>query len=429
MAGQGAFRYRTAPTRYALVLAQLLLAVLALILIRTWRHGPPFGRWMARRRVAAIPASTVIDLTADPPAGAPVAQRRAPPGRRPSRSSSRRTGRRDRAPASLRRRRRGDGGACWSPIAPTRSRSRRPPTGSARCRRAPRRCSRGTCCRPAGSAPGGPTVEGRTTSVTMFNTTDDPREVTISAVTDGGAAGVDAADPPAAQPCRREPGRSGRRRAHRGDGGRVRRRRRGRADRRRADGRGHQPLCRPGLEHLVPGRRHHHLRRVVHPGALQPVPGRRRGRPVPHHHRADARASCAPGPGRAGPVGPPRRCRSGGAAGGRGLERRAWARLTAGRGAHPVRRQRVPPRLRRRSRGRPGPADVVVPGRGQGRGHRRALRGVQPGRPRRLRGAVLPARRWRQPASAGERRRGAVHLLGGRGQLPWPTCRPGPTAR
>jgi hypothetical protein len=34
--------------------------------------------------------------------------------------------------------------------------------------------------------PGGPTVEGRTTSVTMFNTTDDSREVTISAVTDGG---------------------------------------------------------------------------------------------------------------------------------------------------------------------------------------------------------------------------------------------------
>jgi hypothetical protein len=74
--GQGAFRYRTAPTRYALVLAQLLLGVLALILIRTWRHGPPFGRWMARRRVAAIPASTVIDLTADPAAGS----LRGPPG-------------------------------------------------------------------------------------------------------------------------------------------------------------------------------------------------------------------------------------------------------------------------------------------------------------------------------------------------------------
>ncbi|HEY8093236.1 MAG TPA: glycosyltransferase [Acidimicrobiales bacterium] len=67
-AGQGALRYRTAATRYALVLAQLFLAVLALILIRTWRHGAPFSRWMARRRVAAIPASTVIDLTADPPA-------------------------------------------------------------------------------------------------------------------------------------------------------------------------------------------------------------------------------------------------------------------------------------------------------------------------------------------------------------------------
>jgi GT2 family glycosyltransferase len=64
--GEGAFRYRTSPTRYGLVAIQVLLWVLALVLIRTWRHGPPFGRWMARRRVAASPAVTVIDLTADP---------------------------------------------------------------------------------------------------------------------------------------------------------------------------------------------------------------------------------------------------------------------------------------------------------------------------------------------------------------------------
>jgi len=64
--GAGAFRYRTAPTRYLLVAVQILLWVLALALIRTWRHGLPFGRWMARRRVAASPAVTVIDLTADP---------------------------------------------------------------------------------------------------------------------------------------------------------------------------------------------------------------------------------------------------------------------------------------------------------------------------------------------------------------------------
>jgi hypothetical protein len=67
-AGEGAFRYRTAPMRYVLVAVQVLLWVLALALIRTWRHGPPFGRWMARRRVAASPAVTVIDLTAGPPA-------------------------------------------------------------------------------------------------------------------------------------------------------------------------------------------------------------------------------------------------------------------------------------------------------------------------------------------------------------------------
>jgi hypothetical protein len=64
--GEGAFRYRTSPTRYGLVAIQVLLWVLALVLIRTWRHGPPFGRWLARRRVAASPAVTVIDLTADP---------------------------------------------------------------------------------------------------------------------------------------------------------------------------------------------------------------------------------------------------------------------------------------------------------------------------------------------------------------------------
>jgi hypothetical protein len=70
-AGQGSFRYRTAPTRYVVVLVQLLLAVLALVLIRTWRHGPPFGRYLARRRVAASPATTVIDLTAEPSGQAP----------------------------------------------------------------------------------------------------------------------------------------------------------------------------------------------------------------------------------------------------------------------------------------------------------------------------------------------------------------------
>ena len=70
--GQGSFRYRTAASRYAIVLVQILLGVLALLLIRTWRHGPPFGRYLARRRVAASPATTVIDLTAEPPdAGAP----------------------------------------------------------------------------------------------------------------------------------------------------------------------------------------------------------------------------------------------------------------------------------------------------------------------------------------------------------------------
>ena len=60
-------------SRYVLVLVQILLGVLALVLIRTWRHGPPFGRYLARRRVAASPATTVIDLTAEPPDRAPQA--------------------------------------------------------------------------------------------------------------------------------------------------------------------------------------------------------------------------------------------------------------------------------------------------------------------------------------------------------------------
>jgi GT2 family glycosyltransferase len=71
--GEGSFRYRTAPTRYAVVLAEVLLGVLALILVRTWRHGAPFGRYLARRRVAASPATTVIDLTADPSGRVPQA--------------------------------------------------------------------------------------------------------------------------------------------------------------------------------------------------------------------------------------------------------------------------------------------------------------------------------------------------------------------
>jgi hypothetical protein len=64
--GEATLRYRTAATRYAIVAAQVLLGLLALLLIRTWRHGPPFGRWMARRRVAGSSATTVIDLTAEP---------------------------------------------------------------------------------------------------------------------------------------------------------------------------------------------------------------------------------------------------------------------------------------------------------------------------------------------------------------------------
>jgi Family of unknown function (DUF5719) len=37
--------------------------------------------------------------------------------------------------------------------------------------------------------PGGPTTDGRSTSVTVFNTTDDPKEATVSAVTAEGATG------------------------------------------------------------------------------------------------------------------------------------------------------------------------------------------------------------------------------------------------
>jgi hypothetical protein len=71
-AGDGAFTYRTSVNRYLLVGLQILLAVGALVLVRTLRHGPPFGQWLARRRVAARPAPTVIDLTGE---------QGAPPGR------------------------------------------------------------------------------------------------------------------------------------------------------------------------------------------------------------------------------------------------------------------------------------------------------------------------------------------------------------
>ena len=37
--------------------------------------------------------------------------------------------------------------------------------------------------------PGGPTIGDRSTSVTMFNSTDDPREVTVSAVSEAGVRG------------------------------------------------------------------------------------------------------------------------------------------------------------------------------------------------------------------------------------------------
>jgi hypothetical protein len=62
--GAGALKYKTPATRYALVGIQVFLWVLALFLIRTWRHGPPLSRWRARRRVATRPATTVIDLGA-----------------------------------------------------------------------------------------------------------------------------------------------------------------------------------------------------------------------------------------------------------------------------------------------------------------------------------------------------------------------------
>ena len=38
--------------------------------------------------------------------------------------------------------------------------------------------------------PGGPTTDGRTTSITVLNTTEDPKEVTVSAVTAEGASGT-----------------------------------------------------------------------------------------------------------------------------------------------------------------------------------------------------------------------------------------------
>src|SRR5262245_42185790 len=37
--------------------------------------------------------------------------------------------------------------------------------------------------------PGGPTADGRSTSLTLFNSTNDPREVTVTAVNDAGTKG------------------------------------------------------------------------------------------------------------------------------------------------------------------------------------------------------------------------------------------------
>ena len=64
---------RPAASRYAIVLVQILLGVLALLLIRTWRHGPPLRALPGSAACAASPATTVIDLTAEPPDRAPQA--------------------------------------------------------------------------------------------------------------------------------------------------------------------------------------------------------------------------------------------------------------------------------------------------------------------------------------------------------------------
>jgi hypothetical protein len=64
--GTGSLRYNTSAARHAFVIAQVTLWVVALLAVRTWRHGAPFDRWRARRRVATSTAPTVIDLRAEP---------------------------------------------------------------------------------------------------------------------------------------------------------------------------------------------------------------------------------------------------------------------------------------------------------------------------------------------------------------------------
>ena len=92
-AGQGSFRYRTAAARYALVLVQVAARGAG----ARARSGPgatvrrSAGGWRgAAWRRAPLP--TVIDLTAEPPAGA-LASTGASTWRRPGRSLGRRTGR------------------------------------------------------------------------------------------------------------------------------------------------------------------------------------------------------------------------------------------------------------------------------------------------------------------------------------------------
>jgi hypothetical protein len=71
--GSASLRYRTAPSRYVLVALQVLLWIALLVLVRTWRHGPPLSHWRARRRVATSTTAAVLDLGASGPAGPPSA--------------------------------------------------------------------------------------------------------------------------------------------------------------------------------------------------------------------------------------------------------------------------------------------------------------------------------------------------------------------
>ena len=195
-AGEGSFRYRTAVSRYAVVAGPGALGGAGA------GADPDLAPRSALRSVDGPPPSRrqpgcdrVIDLTAGPPD--PAARSRAAG---PHAVIARRL------PFVV------VGAALVGLLVVDRAgdRAGAAPSTYGRAtagRRAPRRSSTATLLSTSWFCPGGPTVGDRSTSVTMFNSTDDPREVTVSAVSEAGMRGSAPLSLPAPQPGGGEPRR------------------------------------------------------------------------------------------------------------------------------------------------------------------------------------------------------------------------------